>query len=243
MIGRSRRRYDGRSPSGVVPAVRRVSSVGQSVALVKRGSSVRLRHAAPRPVRRCPGAYPPEMAEDPVVSNPDHYRVVFENDRVRVLDYTDRPGDRTVPHRHPDSVMYTLTEFDRRLGQRRPDPGRAPRSRVGPLAGRAGALGGEHRLDADPRGAGRAQGAGCRGRRLGRARTEQQVRASVLKGSGPAAAARPVATSRRAACPGSRTRCAHRPAPSRRRPWSSGSSNRPPRGRTAWTVPAKRCTP
>ena len=56
------------------------------------------------------------MAEDPVVSNPDHYRVVFENDRVRVLDYTDRPGDRTVPHRHPDSVMYTLTEFDRRLG-------------------------------------------------------------------------------------------------------------------------------
>jgi quercetin dioxygenase-like cupin family protein len=56
------------------------------------------------------------MAEDPVESNPEHYRVVFENERVRVLEYTDRPGDRTVPHRHPDSVMYTLTDFDRRLG-------------------------------------------------------------------------------------------------------------------------------
>jgi hypothetical protein len=56
------------------------------------------------------------MALDPVASNPDHYRVLFENDRVRVLEYTDSPGDRTVPHQHPDSVMYTLSSFDRRLG-------------------------------------------------------------------------------------------------------------------------------
>jgi beta-alanine degradation protein BauB len=56
------------------------------------------------------------MTADPVETNPDHYRVVFENDRVRVLDYTDGPGVRTVPHHPPDSVMYTLTEFDRRLG-------------------------------------------------------------------------------------------------------------------------------
>ncbi len=52
---------------------------------------------------------------DPTVSNPDHYKVVFENDRVRVLEYTDRPGDRTIPHRHPDSVMHTLSSFRRRL--------------------------------------------------------------------------------------------------------------------------------
>jgi beta-alanine degradation protein BauB len=52
---------------------------------------------------------------DPAVSNPDHYKVVFENDRVRVLEYSDRPGDRTTPHRHPDSVMYTLSAFRRRL--------------------------------------------------------------------------------------------------------------------------------
>jgi hypothetical protein len=55
------------------------------------------------------------MSLDPVVSNPNHYRVVFENDRVRVLEYTDQPGDKTTPHRHPDSVMYTLSSFRRRL--------------------------------------------------------------------------------------------------------------------------------
>lgn len=55
------------------------------------------------------------MSLDPTVSNPDHYRVVFENDSVRVLEYNDVPGDRTTPHRHPDSVMYTLSSFRRRL--------------------------------------------------------------------------------------------------------------------------------
>ncbi|HET9872698.1 MAG TPA: hypothetical protein VFP89_08910 [Propionibacteriaceae bacterium] len=55
------------------------------------------------------------MDLDPAVSNPNHYRVVFENERVRVLEYLDEPGDRTTPHQHPDSVMYTLTSFKRRL--------------------------------------------------------------------------------------------------------------------------------
>jgi beta-alanine degradation protein BauB len=55
------------------------------------------------------------MSLDPVVTNPDLYKVVFENDRVRVLEYTDEPGDRTTPHEHPDSVMYTLSSFQRRL--------------------------------------------------------------------------------------------------------------------------------
>ena len=55
------------------------------------------------------------MSLDPVETNPDHYAVVFENDRVRVLEYKDRPGDRTTPHEHPDSVMHTLSAFRRRL--------------------------------------------------------------------------------------------------------------------------------
>ena len=54
-------------------------------------------------------------ADDPAVSNPDLYKVIFENDRVRVLEYADQPGDRTTPHRHPDSVMYTLSSFRRRI--------------------------------------------------------------------------------------------------------------------------------
>ena len=53
--------------------------------------------------------------DDPVVSNPDHYALLWENERVRVLEYRDAPGDETTPHRHPDSVMVTLTSFSRRL--------------------------------------------------------------------------------------------------------------------------------
>lgn len=52
---------------------------------------------------------------DPTITNPQLYSTVFENDRVRVLAYNDRPGDRTTPHRHPDSVMITLSSFRRRV--------------------------------------------------------------------------------------------------------------------------------
>jgi quercetin dioxygenase-like cupin family protein len=52
---------------------------------------------------------------DPTVTDPDKYKVVFENERVRVLEYRDEPGQRTSPHEHPDSVMITLSGFDRRL--------------------------------------------------------------------------------------------------------------------------------
>jgi hypothetical protein len=55
------------------------------------------------------------MNLDPVVTNPDSYKVVFENDQVWVLEYNDKPGHVTTPHEHPDSVMYTLSSFRRRL--------------------------------------------------------------------------------------------------------------------------------
>lgn len=50
---------------------------------------------------------------DPATTDPRHYRVVWENDRVRVLDYRDAPGDATHLHAHPDSVMVTLSSFER----------------------------------------------------------------------------------------------------------------------------------
>jgi hypothetical protein len=50
---------------------------------------------------------------DPLVTDPELYRVVFENDRVRVLEYLDQPGDATHMHSHPDSVMVTLSSFSR----------------------------------------------------------------------------------------------------------------------------------
>ena len=52
---------------------------------------------------------------DPVETNPGLYRVMFENERVRVLEYLDHPGDQTTTHEHPDSVMVTLSRFRRRL--------------------------------------------------------------------------------------------------------------------------------
>jgi hypothetical protein len=51
------------------------------------------------------------MDTDPTTTNPDVYKTVFENDRVRVLEYRDKPGESTAAHRHPDSVMYTLSTF------------------------------------------------------------------------------------------------------------------------------------
>lgn len=56
-----------------------------------------------------------ESQSDPTKTNPDLYKIVFENDRVRVLEYRDEPGDRTLPHEHPDSLLVTLSGFQRRL--------------------------------------------------------------------------------------------------------------------------------
>jgi quercetin dioxygenase-like cupin family protein len=65
---------------------------------------------------------------DPTTTDPDKYKVVFENDRVRVLEYRDEPGGKTSPHGHPDSVMISLTSFDRRLtvGEQSRDVSLAP---------------------------------------------------------------------------------------------------------------------
>jgi hypothetical protein len=49
--------------------------------------------------------------QDPVVTDGDKYSVVLENERVRVLRYHDKPGDRTFPHYHPDYVLYAESSF------------------------------------------------------------------------------------------------------------------------------------
>jgi beta-alanine degradation protein BauB len=55
------------------------------------------------------------MCTDPIKTDPDFYSVVFENERVRVLEYRDHPGDRTSMHSHPDMVIVPLSTFRRRL--------------------------------------------------------------------------------------------------------------------------------
>ncbi len=53
--------------------------------------------------------------KDPTQTDPENYKVLFENARVRVLEYLDEPGTRTHDHDHPDSVMITLSGFQRRI--------------------------------------------------------------------------------------------------------------------------------
>jgi hypothetical protein len=53
--------------------------------------------------------------QDAVVTDGDKYSVVLENERVRVLRYHDKPGDRTLQHAHPDYVLYAESSFKRRL--------------------------------------------------------------------------------------------------------------------------------
>ena len=49
-------------------------------------------------------------AEDPAKVDPRHYKVEFENDRVRVLRIKYNPGEQSVMHSHPESIGVFLTD-------------------------------------------------------------------------------------------------------------------------------------
>lgn len=51
----------------------------------------------------------------PTETDPDKYKIVFENDRVRVFDYTDKPGDKTQMHHHDSFILHALSPFKRKL--------------------------------------------------------------------------------------------------------------------------------
>jgi len=58
------------------------------------------------------------LAQDPVRSDPRSFRVVLENDRVRVLEYRSGPGLGVCGqgvHYHPERVTVTLTEAKVRI--------------------------------------------------------------------------------------------------------------------------------
>lgn len=56
-----------------------------------------------------------DASRDPVVTDGDKYKVIMENEHVRVLEYRDSPGQRTSPHYHPDYVLCALSSFKRKL--------------------------------------------------------------------------------------------------------------------------------
>ena len=47
---------------------------------------------------------------DAVSVAPDHYKVVQENDRVRILEFRGKPGDKTRMHSHPAVVAVAITD-------------------------------------------------------------------------------------------------------------------------------------
>jgi hypothetical protein len=54
-------------------------------------------------------------AGDPAMTDGDKYHVLLDNPQLRVLRYTDQPGEKTHLHHHPCFVLYALGPFKRRL--------------------------------------------------------------------------------------------------------------------------------
>ena len=52
----------------------------------------------------------PALAQDPVKVDPKHYKVIFENDQVRVLRVHYGPKEKSVMHEHPDVVGTFLAD-------------------------------------------------------------------------------------------------------------------------------------
>ena len=49
------------------------------------------------------------MSEHAVVVAPHIYKVMFENDQLRVLEVRMKPGDESAMHSHPAYLVYALT--------------------------------------------------------------------------------------------------------------------------------------
>jgi quinol monooxygenase YgiN/quercetin dioxygenase-like cupin family protein len=54
---------------------------------------------------------PPAVAQDPLPLYPENYKVLMENDRVRVLDFRLQDGSSEKSHSHPAHVVYVVAPF------------------------------------------------------------------------------------------------------------------------------------
>jgi quercetin dioxygenase-like cupin family protein len=55
------------------------------------------------------------MAQHAAVVAPNVYTVIFENERVRLLQVTMAPGATSAQHSHPDYLVYALSDATVRL--------------------------------------------------------------------------------------------------------------------------------
>ena len=49
------------------------------------------------------------FAQDPVKQSPDKYKVIFENNKMRVLDVHLKSGGKSPMHSHPNYLVYSFT--------------------------------------------------------------------------------------------------------------------------------------
>lgn len=54
-------------------------------------------------------------AQDPLRTESEQYRLVFENERIRILEARDKPGQKSAMHSHPASAVYVFAPFKRRF--------------------------------------------------------------------------------------------------------------------------------
>src|SRR6266853_330392 len=54
--------------------------------------------------------------QDPVKTSPQYYKVLLENDQVRVLEYRLKAGEKEPMHSHPAGVVYVLSDCKLKFG-------------------------------------------------------------------------------------------------------------------------------
>lgn len=52
---------------------------------------------------------------DPIDVDPLRYKVLFENERVRVLEFRDKPGEKSPMHVHPERLIYNIDSWKRKF--------------------------------------------------------------------------------------------------------------------------------
>lgn len=56
-----------------------------------------------------------DHVDDIIVIAPDQHRVIFENDQIRMLEVTVKPGDKVGMHRNPQNINYIVKPGTLRL--------------------------------------------------------------------------------------------------------------------------------
>lgn len=52
----------------------------------------------------------PVFGQDPVKLSPQYYKVLIDNDEMRVLEFRFKPGEKEPMHSHPRGFVYSLTD-------------------------------------------------------------------------------------------------------------------------------------